>query len=192
MEYYKNLDLSDIKYFCEFDLVWKTEEWKDVVGYETVYSISDLGRLKSLSRTILNNNKYPFVKKEKILKQSIDNHGYCIVGLYINNNRKTRTVHQMVAVAFLNHIICGVNLVVNHKNFIKTDNRKLNFEIVTSRENSNKKHLKSASKYVGVSWCNSSKKWRSRIGIKNYRKHLGLFETELQAHEAYQIALKNL
>ena len=43
MEYDKNLDLADIKYFCEIDNFFKTEEWKGIPNYEECYEVSDLG-----------------------------------------------------------------------------------------------------------------------------------------------------
>ena len=95
-------------------------------------------------------------------------------------------------IAFLNHIPRGLELVVNHKNFIRTDNRVENLEIVTNRENCNKKHLKSSSQYVGVSWAGDRKKWFSSIAIDGKLKNLGRFKTELEAHEAYQNALEKL
>lgn len=82
--------------------------------------------------------------------------------------------------------------VINHKNLNKLDNRKINIEIVSSRENSNKKHLKSSSKYVGVYWHNSSKKWASNIATGGKQKHLGLFETELEAYLAYEKKLNEI
>jgi len=189
MDYSKIFTLEPINYFCEFDKIWKIEEWRDIPNYEGIYKISDLGRIKSLSRIILKKRKYPSISKEKILKLGKDNRGYSNIVLCFNSKRKTRKVHQLVAIAFLNHTVCGSILVINHKNFIKTDNKKLNLEIVTSRENSNRQHIKSASKYTGVSWCNKTKKWRARIGIKFYRKHLGLFINEIDAYNAYQKAL---
>ena len=49
MDYHKNLGLEPIKYFCKIDNEIKTEQWKDVVGYEGLYQVSDLGRIKSLN-----------------------------------------------------------------------------------------------------------------------------------------------
>lgn len=189
MEYYKNLDLADIKYFCVFDNIWKTEQWKYVVNYEGFYQVSDLGRIKSISRNILRNGVYFFQSKGKILKQGM-NKGYLLISLYTNGTCKTRKSHQLVAEAFLNHKPCGLKLVVNHKNFIRTDNRVENLEIVTQRENANKKHLKSTSKYVGVFLDKRNKKWVSMIYIKDKLKRLGYFTTELEASKYYENALK--
>jgi len=192
MEYYKNLDLKSIEYFCEFDLIWKTEEWRDIPDYIGCYQVSDLGRVKSLGRIKLNHGKNPFFSKEKILKGSLNTCGYRHVGLSSMGITKKRTVHQLVAIAFLYHIPNGMKFVVNHKNFIITDNRKLNLEIVTNRENANKKHIPHSSKYTGVCWEKRRNKWISYITIDCKFKFLGYFDDEKKASNAYQTALNNL
>ena len=177
MDYYKNLDLADIKYFCEFEKIWKIEEWRDVVGYEGKYHVSDLGRIKSLN--------YRRTKTEKILKSYLSKSGYLVLALHKNSILKSYQVHQLVAIAFLNHIPCGFKLVINHKNFTRTDNQKLNLEIITNRENTKKIHLTTTSKYLGVYWHKKSKKWLSRIRIGKNHKYLGIFEIEEDASKAY-------
>ena len=192
MDYSKNLDLADIKYFCEFDKVWKIEQWRDIPNYEGIYQVSDLGRVKTLSRLVLKKGIYPFICKEKILKSHLHNTGYLKVCLVKDKIKQTTSIHQLVSVSFLNHKRCGQTLVVNHKNFIKTDNRKLNLEIVTNRVNSNKKHLKSSSVYTGVTWHKSAKKWRSQININGKMIILGMFDCELEASKAYENKLKEI
>jgi len=157
------------------------EEFRDVDGYGGLYQVSNLGRIKSLK-----------FGKERILKGNINTPGYLDILLYANKEFKRRTIHQLVAVAFLGHKPCGYKLVVNHINFNKLDNRVGNLEIVTARENSNHKHLKSTSFYTGVSWHKKNKKWCSQIYINGKRKNLGCFTDELEASNAYQTALKNL
>jgi hypothetical protein len=158
------------------------EIWKTIKDYPN-YQVSNLGNVKSLN--------YNKTKKEKLLSKCVNSNGYETVNLYKNGQFKNTKVHKLVAQEFLNHKPCGYKLVVNHINFIKTDNRVENLEIVTARENSNQKHLKSTSDFVGVSWLKSRNKWRSVIRINKKTKHLGLFDTELKASEYYQIALKN-
>lgn len=85
MEHYKNLDLQDIVYFCEVDLIKKTEQWKDIPEYEGYYMVSDLGRVKTLHRTIKKSNNVLMTVKEKILKQTIQKTKYLKVNLYINS-----------------------------------------------------------------------------------------------------------
>jgi hypothetical protein len=166
------------------------EIWKEVKNHEGIYEVSNVGRVKSLSRIVLKKGIYPFMCKEKILKLQTDKDGYITVSLTDENKiKKMRKVHQLVAESFLNHNPNGLELVVNHINFIKNDNRVENLEIVTARVNANKKHIQSASKYVGVTFRKSTGKWQSRIGIKFNRIYLGTFNTEIEAHEAYQKAL---
>lgn len=167
-----------------FYIMENIEIWKDVIGYESLYKISNLGNIKSLG-----NNK---TRKEKSLKPSISSTGYLNVVLGKKGKKIGKTIHQLVAEAFLNHKPCGYKLVINHKNFIRDDNRVENLEIVSQRVNTNKKHIRSTSKYVGVYWHKSNKHWSSSIQINGKQKHLGTFKTEIDAHNAYQKALCEL
>ena len=157
------------------------EIWKDIKGYEGCYQISNLGRVKSIG-----------YGEERYLRLCLNQHGYYRVDLYKDKIRTIKTVHQLVAEAFLGHTPCGFELVVNHINFDRLDNRVLNLEIVTPRENGNKKHLKSTSKYVGVCWNKNSNKWVSTIYINGKQEHLGYFKCELAAAKAYQDKLNSL
>lgn len=163
---------------------FENEVWKPVFMYESKYHISNLGRIKSLN--------YNHTGKESLMKLSIDKGGYYIVGLSdLSKGIKLKTfkIHQLVAIAFLNHKPCGMELVINHINFNKLDNCVENLEIVTSRENTNKKHIKSSSKYVGVAKATGSN-WIAYIYINRKRKYLGFFKSEYDAHLAYEKALK--
>ncbi|AKG94207.1 HNH homing endonuclease [Polaribacter phage P12002L] len=157
------------------------EIFKTIPNYEGLYQVSDLGSVKSL-----------IYSKERILNQNNDKDGYLLVSLYKDKKAKRFKVHQLVAMAFLNHEPCGLKLVINHINFNKADNRVGNLEIVTNRQNSNQKHLKSSSKYVGVYWNKANNKWKSSIRIGKNKKYLGYFINEYNAHLAYQKALKDI
>ena len=163
------------------------EVWKEIKDYEGYYQISDLGRVKSLGRKSLGR----FIK-ERILITSFDGVGYFNVNLCKNGVKKTFKIHKLVAIAFLNHTPDGLNLVVNHINFNKLDNKLVNLEVITQRENTNRKHLKSSSKYVGVMWDKANKKWRSQIRKNGKVNYLGLFLNELDASKAYQNELKKI
>jgi len=158
----------------------ETEIWKDIKDYEGLYQISNLGRVKSL-----------YFNNERILKVQQKTNGYFIVSLCKDAINKTKKVHQLVAIAFLGHIPCGNNLVVDHINRIKTDNHLENLQVITHRENLSK-DKKGTSKYTGVSWCKRNKKWFCSIRINKIQKQLGYFKIELEAHQAYQLALKEL
>ena len=167
------------------------EEFRDVEGYEGLYQVSNLGNVKSLSREIYNKRGYYFTK-EKILKDVIHSSGYFNVILFKDKKIKNFRVQQLVAMAFLGHKPCGYKLVVNHIDFNKLNNNLDNLEIITNRENCNKKHLKSSSKYVGVCWNKASKKWKAQIEINDKSNYLGSFNTELEASNAYQNKLLSL
>lgn len=163
------------------------EVWKDVPNYLGQYQVSNLGNIKSLSRLDSSGHKL----KERVLKSAISG-GYLTVVLCKNGITKTFGVHVLVAISFLNHTPNGHTMVVNHINFNKLDNTLNNLEVVTHRENSNHKHLKSSSKYTGVSWHNRVNKWGSSIRVNNKGIYLGYFVNEIDAHNAYQDKLKSL
>ena len=160
------------------------EIWKDIPNYEGKYMVSNMGNVKSLN--------FKNTKKEKILNTTIAKCGYHYITLCKEGVTKKKYNHQLAAMAFLNHIPCGLDLVVNHKNFDKLDNRLENLEIVSNRENSNQKHIKSSSIYTGVHWDSRKKKWTSTIYINNKKVFLGLFTDEIKASDMYEKALKNI
>ncbi len=156
------------------------EVWKDIPNYEGLYQVSNLGNIKSFKKS-----------KEVILKNCLNSKGYYIVNLH-NNKAKTFQVHQLVAIAFLNHKPCGLKLVVDHINNDCLDNRLDNLQIVTNRQNVSKDIKNKTSKYTGVCWHKTKLKWMCGIRIQNKIKHLGYFTDEHEAHLKYQEALNNM
>ena len=126
------------------------------------------------------------------MKCTINKYGYLHTSVSMNNRLKEVKIHKAVAMAFLGHIPCGLKLVVNHKNFNRIDNRKGNLETVTFRENTNQKHLKSSSKFTGVSWDKERNKWAAKIYINKKHNFLGRFNSEIEASNAYEKALNNI
>ena len=97
------------------------ENWKQISGYED-YDVSDQGRARSLK-----------FGKIKILKPDNNGCGYLRVHLYIKGKRTTRTVHSLVAEAFIGPRPEGCE--VNHKDGIKCHNEATNLEWMTPAEN---------------------------------------------------------
>jgi len=168
------------------------EVWKDIKDYEGLYQVSNLGRVKSLKRKRKGRNNSICNVKERIIKQGKQPNRYYYVILSKKGKRKTHLTHKLVAIAFLNHIPNGQIIVVNHIDFDKLNNNVENLEIITQRQNANKKHIKSTSKYVGVCWVSTEKKYHSRIVHNGKRKYLGRFDNEYDAHIAYQKELKKI
>ncbi len=109
------------------------EKWKDIEGYEGKYQVSSLGRIKSLERYIDRGIKGFAKQKEIILKLRLKK-GYLEVGLRSkgDKNQKFLLVHRIVATAFI--LNPENKKTVNHKNLIKTDNRLINLEWNTQKE----------------------------------------------------------
>lgn len=97
------------------------EEFRDIIGYEGLYQVSNLGRVKSLRR-----NKFLSPSKE---------HGYLKTSLCKDGKQRKFAIHQLIAMAFLGHVPCGHKLVVDHINDDKLDNRLENLQVITNKEN---------------------------------------------------------
>lgn len=89
------------------------ERWKEIKGYEGLYEISDLGRIKNIIK-----NKFKAPNKNK--------NGYLYVDLWKNNKSKKYTIHRLVATTFIENInnFCDVN----HKDGNKSNNNVDNLE----------------------------------------------------------------
>ena len=168
------------------------EIWKDIPGYEGMYQVSNLGRVKSLPKQWLTALGGKRSHDGIILKPQRKIGGYIIVRLPKDKKYKNFSVHQLVAMAFLNHVPCKQKLVIDHINDIRTDNRLENLQIVTTRENVYKTQGKYSSKYKGVYWNKTSKKWLASIFLDGKNRHIGLFTCELAAGLAYQNKLKEI
>ena len=157
------------------------EIWKDIEGYEGLYQVSNLGRVKS--------HKFG---KEKILKILINSHGYAHVILLKEGKRKMLRINRLVYQEFNGDLI--ENLVIDHISGDILNNSSDNLQQINQRNNITKAYLnkRTTSKYIGVSLDKPSNKWRAQIKINGKCKFLGRFDNEEEAAQVYQNALEAL
>jgi len=158
------------------------EIFKDIPTYEGIYQVSNLGRVKALKRK--------YVPNELIKYQRIKQGYYC-VKLRVNGKTKYCRTHQLIAMAFLNHTPNGYKLVVDHIDNNPLNNSLSNLQVITHRENSSKDRV-GVSGYTGVCWNKRDKKWKAQIQINKKTVNLGNYDSEIDASNTYQSALKEL
>ncbi|MGM1462396.1 NUMOD4 domain-containing protein [Bacillus cereus group sp. BceL310] len=97
------------------------EIWRDIEGYEGLYQVSNLGRVRSLK------------KNKMIMKPFVNEEGYLRITLLKDRKKNNLRVHRLVAKAFIYNKDNKPE--VNHINAIKSDNKVNNLEWVTPKEN---------------------------------------------------------
>ena len=111
------------------------EIWRDIEGYEGLYQVSSLGRVRGCDRYVSNGKGVRLIKGKTLSLQKV-NSGYLIVDLYKNDKSTKFLVHRLVGMAFQD--ICGEyrdGLEVDHISTDRTDNRVENLHWVTRSEN---------------------------------------------------------
>lgn len=120
-----------------------TEKWLPVVGYESLYEVSNFGRVRSLDHQVKKKNGVVEQKRGKELSPRLAGKGYLYVTLYYSGVRNQVAVHRLVAMAFIG---ADNGLHVNHIDLDKTNNTVENLEWVT--RSGNAQHAKSAGRYM--------------------------------------------
>lgn len=119
------------------------EIFKDIKGFEGYYQISNLGKVKS------------FHSKNKIIKNTINNQGYCYVRLFLKNKKTKLLVHRLIAIAFIENP--SNKKFINHIDGNKLNNDISNLEWCTHKENMQHAHSNNLINY-------------NKIKIKQYDK----------------------
>lgn len=105
-----------------------TEEiWKDITGYEGLYQVSNLGRVKSLG------NGETYNSSEHILKPKQEHNGYLRINLWKNGEHKMFSIHRLVANTFISNPDDFPQ--VNHLDFNKQNNCLENLEFCSAKYN---------------------------------------------------------
>ena len=125
------------------------EIWKDIKGYEGLYQVSNMGRVKSLER--INEKNGNQLLKERILKINVNKNrnNYCQVRLSKNRKTKTHKLHRLVLSTF-NPIKNMENLQVGHQDGNPQNNTLENLYWCTPKENMNNPITIQRLKNVGV------------------------------------------
>ena len=180
------------------------EEWKPIEGYEGLYEVSNLGRVKSIERNV------PFrgssiTMHGKVLKPYANENGYCFVVLYQNTRQKRHKIHRLVAETFIPNP--EKKKCINHVDGNKKNNRVDNLEWCTHSENNKHAHdnglikpkniakglwnpdnanKNNTSGRKGVCYDKRKKKWMAQITINRKHIFLGYFnkiEDAIKARE---------
>ncbi len=102
----------------------QVEIWKDVLGYEGLYQVSNYGNVKSL-------NYLHHKGKKSNLKPNDNGLGYKSIILYKNGIRQKMYLHRIVLYSFIGHSIKQIN----HKDLDKSNNHLSNLEYVSAKQN---------------------------------------------------------
>lgn len=175
------------------------EIWKDVIGFEGRYMVSNLGNVKSIQT----NHGKP-CNQLKTIRQRSKTCKYLYVQLFMKDKAYHKAVHRLVADAFIPNPDNKPQ--VNHKDGNKHNNNANNLEWCTSSENH--KHawatglrdveqvtqrmigtkFNKTSKYRYVSWDKSRQKWKVSIKVKGkivyQKRHLTELESAIDANNA--------
>jgi len=109
------------------------EEWRDIVGFEGLYQISNLGRVKSLARYVKHWKGGESFLKEKMRKICKNQEGYLSIMLHNEGVKTTHFVHKLLAEAFVPNpdnlpLVCfrnGNNEDISLENLVWIDSQNL-------------------------------------------------------------------
>jgi len=153
------------------------EEYRDIEGYEGLYSVSDHGNVYSH-------------KTNKVLKPKSNKINRKRVGLSKPGIIENKRISQLVAMAFLGHVPNGITIVVDHIDNNPANDHLSNLQLISTRLNTSKDKVKKNGLPTGV--YQRKNRFHTRICINGIRVTLGTFDTAEEASNAYQNALANI
>lgn len=186
--------LEDLQYYDPFLDKWSVEMWEPIIGYEGLYEISDLGRVKALKRDIVRKDGQILPKSELILKPKLQSSGYPMVGIWRESRLKNAIIHLFVWDHFGSGERNKRTIQVDHVNHDKSLCWIKNLQLLTARENTIKQYSTKKTKrnFTGVTRDErpsvKNPRWIASISINGKEKCLGYYKNELEASQAYQQA----
>jgi hypothetical protein len=171
------------------------EEWKDIAGYEGLYQVSNLGRVKTMERLRIGTNpysaEYTRCYKEKVLKSLTGRTEYLSVNLYNDGTSKTYNIHRIVGLTFIpnpnNH------KEIDHINQNKHDNRLENLRWATRSEQNINRNMpvgKTNEKYISYEQKDNIFRCRiKRQGIWIYTQSFKTLAEAVAARDAFLATL---
>ena len=144
-------------------------EWKKIDGFDN-YSVNEKGEVRNDERG-------------NILKWKLDN--YYRVRIWKNGKVTSYTIHRLIAIYFIPNP--NNYSFIDHINNDPLDNSIDNLRWCSSSQNNRNRKKKegTSSHFIGVYYNKSRKKWRANVRLNGEKKHIGHFETEIEAAEAY-------
>ena len=152
---------------------YNNSEFRDISGYNGAYRISKTGEVLSTSGT-----------SARIIKPYIDIHGYYVIRLSKDKNRKKEKLHRLLYNTFIGEI--PEDMFVDHIDRDKKNNNLCNLRLLTKSQN----NINSDRVECARGCYKRENKWRAVIEVGNKRIYLGCFDTEEEAHQAYLDAKK--
>lgn len=174
------------------------EIWVPVKGFEDKYVVSNLGRVKSNARWVFRKivGKEVFMEGKLLAQTTSENGYYPSVTLYgaTQKDKFPTPVYHIVFFSFNPEIEKIEGYEIDHIDQDRGNSKLNNLQYITSRANSTKRslHKKGTSKYAGVSMDKARKRWQAHIRANGGNYCLGIFKTEEEAAQAYQVALKRV
>lgn len=136
------------------------ERWKDVLGHEGDYEVSDLGRVRSVYKVVEKRNGGTYTRVSKVLRSARNADGYLKCALSTVGVLKSYHVHRLVAKAFLGDAPKGYE--VDHINGVRDDNRLENLrwmeKIAHLKDSWRRGQMKNSVHYGEKNWKSCYKK----------------------------------
>jgi len=149
-----------------------TETWVDITKYESLYAVSNFGRVKSKARNLINTRGIPYNRPSKINKALPTSRGYVRAALYKDGKTKYYSIHRLVAQAFIPNSHNKEE--VNHKDGNKLNNCVTNLEWNTRGENERHARANGFKNMVGENHPNSLFTNNQVKSIRNVKKYTDL------------------